>query len=577
MSRACRASRIFAHAFVILLLLAGWLRADDAYPIGRRGGLPNNTWFNAGVEGGHRRLVTTIYTNITDLAISVANLNAAINNCPSNQVVKLAAGTFTGLGSSAITLGKNGVVLRGSTNAQGHPTTILQNAGIKHWGPWYVTDSWGSVATLTITAGLTEGSTSITVSSPPTAQFAPGDIFYIDQTFDGTTVTDDTQGDVYTRNTRPYGQALYIVSTNATTITFDPPLLGTYWDTAARSPQAVGWSTLKGHTVQYVGIEDLDFPDGCQQEIYMLRLGPAYQSWVYNVRAKLASCSGGGTIRWHMSVKCATTACTFRDTTDDGSGTYALLYGPSTYCRWENNIATNLSLFLPCHSSVGDSTSFNYSTGPYPYSVSTWSVEQAFPHGGHSHHTCYEGNHIVNIDVDDVFSNNNSELGVVRNRLMGWSSGKTGNTIAVAMGDGDGGTGNHRNCTIIGNVLGENSYHTTYGQIYRIEAAVTGTIRTNNFNTVDDAVPSSEGIGSNTMLDSYVYGSKPEWFGDRPWPPFGPTTAYTNVLGYTNIPAGYRSHFGEWPPPGAAQGGGGGTDHRPFNKPSQPASGGRRR
>lgn len=545
----CKHSR---HFLVLLFTLAfaPFLRADDSFPLARRTGLNASLWTNAGVQNGHRILVTTIYTNIQVRSITVAQLNAVIQNCPSNQVVQLTNGGFSGLATaSLIAMTKDGVVLRGMTNAQGHPITYLTNAVFKDnvaaWYPSGPSAGWPTKTVRSVTGGLTEGSTSITVSSPPNADFAPGDVFLLDQTFDGTTVTEDTQDDTYTRNTRPYCQALYIVATNATTITFSPPLLGTYWDAATRTPEAVGWSSQLGRTTKRMGIEDIDIPSDNGSQSYTLRLGPSFESWVYNCRILVDT---AGAIRWHLPVNCAATANTFHDSTGTGSGTYALLPGPSRDCRWENNISTNVSLFMPCHSSVGDVYFGNYASPPFPYTTSTWLAEQFFPHGGHSHHTIWEGNHISNVYIDDVFSNNNSDLGIVRNRLMGWAPTKTGNTLCVSIGESDGGTGNHRNVTVIGNVLGENSYHGTYASLWHIEGAMTGVIRTNNFNVVNDIVPASEEmVVGNTMLDSYVYAGKPSWFGNRPWPAYGPTIAYTNVLGYTNIPAGYRSYFGEWP------------------------------
>lgn len=554
-----------ARGLVALWLLVGMsLMADDVYPLARRQGLLNNLWTNTGVQNGHRIPVTTIYTNISDTSLTPAQLNTAIQNCPSNQVVKLAAGTYGSLSSTTILLNKNGVVLRGATNAQGHATVLITgNAGLKlmggSWFPSGPSGGWPSITTRTITAGLTEGSTSITVSSAPNADFAPGDVFMIDQTFDGALVTDDSQADTFTRNTRPYCQMLHILTTNATTITFEPPLAGDYWNTSTRSPQAVGWSSSIARTVHRIGLEDIDFRSSTGTEIFTVLMSNAYECWVYNCRF-IVRTSGG--MRAACIVNCAVSACTYHDATDNGSGTYGMIHGPDRDCRIENNILTNASLFFPCHSSVGTSISFNYSTPPYPYTQSSWSAEEMFPHGGHTHHTIWSGNHIKNVEMDDVFDNNNSMCGIVGNRLMGWASGKTANTICVALGESDAGqpsqgTNNHRDMTIIGNVLGEISYHGSYASLWQTNITTTGLIRTNNYNQANRAIPSQETMVGTTMRDSYVYEGKPGWFGDRPWPAFAPSTAYTNTLAYTNIPAGYRSYFGEWPTNNVAGGGGG--------------------
>src|SRR6266404_8698252 len=66
-------------------------RADDAYPLSRRSGLGNSDWRNVGIAGGIPT-VNTVYTSFSPGA-SAAQINAAIQACPSNQVVFLNAGT----------------------------------------------------------------------------------------------------------------------------------------------------------------------------------------------------------------------------------------------------------------------------------------------------------------------------------------------------------------------------------------------------------------------------------------------------------------------------------------------------
>src|SRR5689334_21015366 len=98
--------RLIAIVFLLAAILA---RANDAYPSARL--VTASTRTNAGVDGGHRRLVTTVYTNITNLGITVAQLETVLNvNCPSNQAVKLTNGTFTALNTAVVRITKSGVV-----------------------------------------------------------------------------------------------------------------------------------------------------------------------------------------------------------------------------------------------------------------------------------------------------------------------------------------------------------------------------------------------------------------------------------------------------------------------------------
>jgi hypothetical protein len=98
------------------------------------------------------------------------------------------------------------------------------------------------------------------------------------------------------------------------------------------------------------------------------------------------------------------------------------------------------------------------------------------------------------------------------------------------------------NTTIIGNLLGAATFHTSYSQMYQIDPSCNGTIKLDNYNTVDHGVNSSETIGSNTLSTSYTYTSKPSWFGPLSWPPFDPTNFA--AASAQSIPAGYRYYTG---------------------------------
>jgi len=67
--------------------------------------------WSPGVVGGIP-IVNTIYTNLTT-DHTLGQINIAIANCPSNQVVRFAPGTYV-FGNSIVVSGKNGVVLRGA-------------------------------------------------------------------------------------------------------------------------------------------------------------------------------------------------------------------------------------------------------------------------------------------------------------------------------------------------------------------------------------------------------------------------------------------------------------------------------
>ena len=63
------------------------------------------------------------------------------------------------------------------------------------------------------------------------------------------------------------------------------------------------------------------------------------------------------------------------------------------------------------------------------------------------------------------------------------------------------------------------------------------------------AIPAAESIGSDSLPNSLYRATKPDWFGDRPWPAFDP---FNPVPSYDNIPAGYRYLHDSNPLPGIA-------------------------
>jgi hypothetical protein len=118
---------------------------------------------------------------------------------------------------------------------------------------------------------------------------------------------------------------------------------------------------------------------------------------------------------------------------------------------------------------------------------------------------------------------------------------------------------NHTNVVMAGNVVGEDGYHTNVlttfsgagdnfasNSIFNINTAANFE-RFANYNTVNDAIPSSEALTSGqTLSPSYLYSAKPQWFGNLPWPPVDPTS-YSQSNNFRNVPAGYRAANGTDP------------------------------
>jgi hypothetical protein len=62
------------------------------------------------------------------------------------------------------------------------------------------------------------------------------------------------------------------------------------------------------------------------------------------------------------------------------------------------------------------------------------------------------------------------------------------------------------------------------------------TLLRGNYNYKDNGVPESESLAGAALPKSLYLTDKPAWFGDLPWPPFGPDTHFER----NNIPAQVR-------------------------------------
>jgi len=79
-----------------------------------------------------------------------------------------------------------------------------------------------------------------------------------------------------------------------------------------------------------------------------------------------------------------------------------------------------------------------------------------------------------------------------------------------------------------------------------------------NFTPVAVGIPANEGLGGDTLPDSFYRSSKPTFFGNLTWPAHNPLApgSLTHAQRVQTIPAGYRYINGVDPPP---DGGGGGS------------------
>ncbi len=330
------------------------------------------TWQdNVGVAGGIR-IRSTVYTSLASGA-TAAQINTAIANCPSNQVVKLGPGTFN---LNAMVSIKTGVTLRGSgvsntiitgNSGLGHLISMSQNAG-------YAIES--QTDSRTIVAGATKDSTSLTTSTAHGLK--AGDYILIDQ-------LSNQLGNppVYSTSTfmgrdngaRPCGQINRVLSVpSSTTLTLEMAL---YKDYSADTPQLVKLNTF----TEWAGCEDLTIDNTtaqCRDGVGTLYL--AANCWFYNVEFQK---SNKDLLYMYGAYRCAVKKCRLHGTTNVGSNTGYGLWGlHSTANLIEDSVFYDMGLGI-VYNGVFSGNAISYCYFHSMGSDNTYLPQPIVAHGGH--------------------------------------------------------------------------------------------------------------------------------------------------------------------------------------------------
>jgi PKD repeat protein len=490
-------------------------------------------WSGVGIPGGIPNR-TTIYTTLTPSA-TVADINNAINNCPSNQVVFLSAGTYTLNGRIQM---KNGVTLRGA----GPASTILVNTEVLLNNPNY-NYPYKSPTVVSWTSGHSQGETNLVLSS--TSGLQVGQILAIDQLNVG--IVNEaavcSSCDRSLAGNRSLQEFKLVTAINGNTVTISPGVYAPlFTDTA--SPQA--WFWPKAYTLMMAGVEDLRIngtPGG-----QVIDVDCAYACWVKNVYVYQGNTFG---IRLWGTKNIEIRHCTI-DTLVGGSA--SSIYGFEF--RWSSDflVEDNIITTVPNDKWEGISGgvfAYNFGTN-FVYSPSTWLGETMMLHGGFPHMNLWEGNYFPNWLADNIKGSGGYST-LFRNRLTGWEAGKTGGTYAISVYQ------NEYYVNVVGNILGTRGYHTVYsssaggGNIYQIGTsdpfALSTILRHGNYDMVSPSIVWTASIADHNIPSSLFRSTKPAYFGDRAWPPYDPV-GNPNGGTFTNIPAGYRYLFGVDPPTG---------------------------
>jgi len=350
-----------------------------------------------GVPGGIRRPSIT-YTSYTSSA-TPANVQTGINNCPSNQVVGMAAGTYAWSSGVTFGTGDDGVAL------------ILTNATINYSGSSAAFTLGGDTslsAGSLLTTNHPKGSSNITVVSA--AGLTVGWMCLVDQ--------DDDTNLVWMKSAlgRHLTQVSQITAVNGNTVTIWPPLI---WHFSSNlTARLKDWS---GTQIEYSGIEGIG---NCRVDYTSATTGTgifvdqAFGCWVKNIRSILND-------NYHMdtlnSTRCTWEGNYYDDTPiHDPNHAGLRFYDNVTFCVVIDNIFFRAPPPIEMNlSTSGHIVAYNFSHDSYQDGFGQYNMLWA-SHGAHPMMNLYEGNYGNGVVADGYFGSA-SHGHVFRNRLHGWT------------------------------------------------------------------------------------------------------------------------------------------------------------
>jgi hypothetical protein len=502
----------------------------------------------------------TKYSSTLTTSATAADINAALAAAGADQYVELASGTFTL--STGLVFNTNSKTLRGQVDGNGVPTTRLRftDAGdhiIMSRASWDFGSSAGFTGR-TVSSGDTRGSSTLTLTAAPTG-LAAGRLMWINTTESGSDI-DGGGGWTDFIGTKPWTQCVLVSAVSGNDVTFDPPINADYISSLTVQ---VHYRTSSDQ-IDYCGLENCIVEAGSALYIenHAVEMEGANQCWVRNCH--LLRLGGTNSLRALLYVyggyNVEMSHCRIAGF-DHDTATKSSMYGMSGLnCSGlliVNNVFTDTANVWPILMTSGSVFAYNYC---YNMQYEAFQSQWVFDHGGANHFNLLEGNWIAGQHyMDDPTNAGNPShskcLCIVRERIEGYDllGGSTTNVnclvfiLAAA-----------KDATIAGCVMGTSGVQDAYnggngsntgemiGYIFNVNTATNATmLRLGNYNTFNGAIPSAEttAMDGGTIRDSYLYASKPSWFGACPWPWCDPSN-FSQSNDPESLPAGYRETNG---------------------------------
>lgn len=528
-------------------------------------------WSQSGIPGGIPKRTTIC--SLVPAGASASTIQSALNSCPANQVVLLAAGTYNI--SGGLTIPSN-VVLRGA----GTKATVLNASGS---GGGFIRFGVGSTPSTSnstsITGGATAGSTSLTVSS--TSGITVGSHLMVTQLNDSSYVTITTNngtctwcdGGIGWNGTRVQGQIVEVTSVSGSTVGISPGLYKAYTQTPLATRLAMG--------ARNAGVEDLQvYMNNTGYTANFLMSGTA-NSWIKNVESNYTD---GDHVQMHWGYRNEIRDSYFHDgfTHSPGSTESCIFIANKSSANLvENNVLRRLHASIMLNwGAAGNVIGYNYMDNNFDSAgYNTLFTGLSF-HGAHPAFNLIEGNIAPKLEAD-YYWGSSSHNTLLRN----WFKG-VGQIIPPLTGRGAEQTSSAywasqalvgidlsqtvRYFNLLGNIIGSDRQKTMSWTLQRVALETRSFYTSNNHYGYTFGYANLSDTGSDSRNNSLPYttaiihgdydyvssatkwdatitdhnvpaslyrSSKPSWFGSLEWPAFGPSVGDPSKILIGSIPA----------------------------------------
>ena len=414
--------------------------------------------------------------------VTTASINAAIASAPANTVVRIPAGSFTGLSGQVVFNNVSNVTLRGAgpdqtflvwsshgaCNGLGADVCII-NGDNNFSGDPHNVATWS--------AGYSQGATSITFSAVTTGSISNlhvGSLLILDQLDPSSDMgnvwscsaqgTCSTNGSAAGRSRRSQMQEVTVTSISSSspyTIGITPGLYAPNWDNG-QSPGA-WWSSSLPATGD--GIENLSMDHSSVGGGSGIQMANAKNCWVSNVRSLNSPSGVSAHVFFYQSAHNTVQNSYFYGSSGSSEG-YGVDSGYGSADNLvQNSICQHVASCTITEDSTGDVFAYNWSadnyfgTDPNPVN-NNWEQEDSSHHAAGDSFNLFEGNEGIGAYGDDIHGTSFMRT-FFRNRYSGLDTAtlngiKTLQTVPIQILLGA------RYWNLVGNVFGTSGYHNNY-------------------------------------------------------------------------------------------------------------------